>query len=288
MRHLITILFTIILIAPAHAQVKPWDDAFKKQWYAGLAEITRYELKQAQYRGIYDGDAVLIFVTENFLTDKHVKHERGDGTSTSVLKLNAMRQFTTGLYPYSIMTSVFTPVAPDQTRTLKVTSTAQEWCGHTFAQINHRDGEYKATLRSYFQSDGDHDLTISDAILEDEIWTRIRLAPERLPTGEIQIIPGMLFQRLTHTLPDVQTANVELTADDETSVYTLAYTSIGRKLAITFEKNYPHAILGWEESIQRRGRWTTTTARKTHATMIDYWNKNKVEDIAYRAQLGLK
>ena len=62
----------------------------------------------------------------------------------------------------------------------------------------------------------------------------------------------------------------------------------GRKLAITFEKNYPHAILGWEESTQRRGRWTTTTARKTHATMIDYWNKNKIEDIArYRAQLGL-
>ena len=211
MRHLVTILFAIIFIAPTHAEVKPWDDAFKKQWYAGLAEITRYELKQAQYRGVYDGDAVLIFVTENFLTDKHVKHERGDGPSTSVLKLNATRQFTTGLYPYSIMTSVFTPVAPDQTRTLKVTSTAQEWCGHTFAQINHRDGKYKATLRSYFQSDGDHDLTISDAILEDEIWTRIRLAPERLPTGEIQIIPGMLFQRLTHTLPDVQTANAELT-----------------------------------------------------------------------------
>ena len=288
MRQLITIFFTIILIAPAPAEVKPWDDAFKKQWYAGLAEITRYELKQAQYRDTYDGDAVLIFVTENFLTDKHVKHERGDGPSTSVLKLNAMRQFTTGLYPYSIMTSVFTPVAPDQTRTLKVTSTAQEWCGHTFAQINHRDGKYKATLRSYFQSDGDHDLTLPGAILEDEIWTRIRLAPERLPTGEIQIIPGMLFQRLTHTLPGVQTANAELTTGDTTSVYTLTYTSIGRKLAITFEKNYPHAILGWEESTQRRGRWTTTTARKTHATMIDYWNKNKVEDIAYRAQLGLK
>ena len=288
MRQLITIFFAIIFIAPTHAEIKPWDEAFKKQWYAGLAEITRYELKQAQYRDVYDGDAVLIFVTEDFLSDKHVKHERGNEPSTSVLKLNAMRQFTTGLYPYSIMTSIFTPVAPDQTRTLKVTSTAQEWCGHTFAQLNHRDSGYKATLRSYFQSDGDRDLTLPDAILEDEIWTRIRLAPERLPTGEIQIIPGMLFHRLTHTLPDVQTANAELIESDTTRIYTLAYTSIGRKLAITFEKNYPHAILGWEESIQRRGRWTTTTARKTHTTMLDYWSKNKVEDIAYRAQLGLK
>ena len=99
MRHLVTILFPLIFIAPTHAEVKPWDDAFKKQWYAGLAEITRYELKQAQYRDTYDGDAILIFVTENFLTDKHVKHERGAGPSTSVLKLNALRQFTRASIP---------------------------------------------------------------------------------------------------------------------------------------------------------------------------------------------
>ena len=73
MRQLITIFFAIIFIAPTHAEIKPWDEAFKKQWYAGLAEITRYELKQAQYRDVYDGDAVLIFVTEDFLSDKHVK-----------------------------------------------------------------------------------------------------------------------------------------------------------------------------------------------------------------------
>ena len=288
MRRLITFFFCAGFALPIHAEVKPWDEAFKKQWYAGLAEITRYELKQAQYRDVHNGDAVLIFVTEDFLADKHVKRERGDGPSVSVLKLNATSKFTTGLYPYSIMTSVFTPVAPDQKHSLKVTSTAQEWCGHTFIQLNRRDSGYHATVRSYFQSEGDSDLTLPNAILEDEIWTRIRLAPDQLPIGEIQIIPGTQFQRLAHALPKVQTAHAELATGDTTRVYTLAYTSIDRKLAITFEKNYPHAILGWEESHQRRGRWLTTTAHKTHTIMLDYWNKNNLEDTAYRTQLGLK
>jgi hypothetical protein len=85
MRLLITILFAVCFAMPAQAEVNPWDEAFKKQWYAGVAEITRYELKQARYRDVHTGDAVLIFVTEDFLTDKQVKHERGDGPSTSVL-----------------------------------------------------------------------------------------------------------------------------------------------------------------------------------------------------------
>ena len=128
-------------------------------------------------RDVHNGDAVLIFVTEDFLADKHVKRERGDGPSVSVLKLNATSKFTTGLYPYSIMTSVFTPVAPDQKHSLK--SRAQHKSGAGTPSFNSTVGDsgYHATVRSYFQSEGDRDLTLPNAILEDEIWTRIRLAP---------------------------------------------------------------------------------------------------------------
>jgi hypothetical protein len=113
---------------PVQAEVKPWDEAFKKQWYAGLAEISRYELKQARYSDVHDGDAVLIFVTEDFMTKDQVKHERGDGERVSVLKLNFSRNFTTGIYPYSMMTSTFTPVESDQ-RTLKATTLFRSGAG---------------------------------------------------------------------------------------------------------------------------------------------------------------
>ena len=288
MRLLITICLAIVFIKPVQAEVKPWDEAFKKQWYGGLAEIARYELKQARYRDVHNGDAVLIFVTEDFLTDKQVKHERGNGASTSVLKLNATRKFITGVYPYSMMTSVFTPVAPDQKHSLKVTTSVQEWCGHTFTQMNYRNEGYKASVRSYFQSEGDVDADLPGVLLEDEVWTRIRLAPDKLPLGEVQVIPGTQFQRLSHHLPKVETATAEIKTDEDRQIYKLTYSSIGRELTITFEKDYPHIILAWEESFQRRGRWTTTTAKKTHSMMLDYWGKNRAEDVSYREQLGLE
>ena len=283
---IVGVLCLLAWCVPMQAEVMPWDDAFKKQWYAGLAEITRYELKQARYRDVHSGDAVLIFVTEDFLTKEQVKHERGDGASESVLKLNFMRNFNTGIYPYSMMTSTFTPVASNQ-RTLKVTTSVQEWCGQTFTQMNYRNEHYHGILRSYFQGEGDHNYVV-DGMLEDEIWTRIRLAPEALPVGEVQLIPGTQFQRLSHVLPQGQTATAELVTDGETQTYRVVYSTITRKLSITFEKAYPHVILSWEDAYQQRGKWMTTTAQKTHSMMLDYWGKNSAADSTYRAQLGLE
>ena len=96
-----------------------------------------------------------------------------------------------------------------------------------------------------------------------------------------------------YTLPNIPWGSDTATAHpmeirDTMQIYTLNYTSIGRKLEITFEKAYPHIILGWQEAMQLRGRWKTTAARKTHAIKLDYWRKNSAEDVAYREQLGLK
>lgn len=281
------VLMMLVLNVSSEAEVKPWDEAFKKQWYAGVAEITRYELKQARYGDVHQGDAVLIFVTEDFLVRDQVKHERGDGESVSVLKLNFTRTFKTGIYPYSMMSSIFTPVNPEQPRSLKVTTSVQEWCGHTFTQMNFRNEHYHGILRSYFQSEGDRNFVL-DGWLEDEIWTHIRLAPEQLPVGEVQLIPGTQYQRLAHVLPQVQTATAEMVTGDTTQTYRVIYSTIPRKLSITFEKAYPHAILSWEESRQQRGKWVTTTATKTHAMMLDYWSKNAAADSTYRTQLGLE
>jgi hypothetical protein len=164
----------------------------------------------------------------------------------------------------------------------------QEWCGHTFTQFNYRDGQYKGILRSYFQDESDRDFNLPGVELEDNLWLRIRLAPDQLPTGTVQLIPGTQFQRLTHGLPDVQTANAERISKGATHIYRVTYTSLARKLDITYETAYPHAIIAWEESYQQRGQWVTTTAKKTHSMMLDYWSKHAAADSTYRAKLGLK
>ncbi|MFQ5752653.1 MAG: septum formation inhibitor Maf [bacterium] len=275
------------------------ENAFQKYWFSGQAEITRYALEQARYGEIHKGDAVLIFVTEDFLTDKQVKYEFGDAKhAIPILKLNFTKKFYTGIYPYSIMTSIFTPVDVNKNSTLKVTSSSQEWCGHTFMQLNARNDKFDVLLRSYFQNEGDQEFELKSALLEDEVWTKIRLAPNTLPTGSIKIIPGLQFARLRHVPLKIEKATARLStlkqpslSPNELWVYAIEYQDIKRKLVITFEKNFPYRILAWEEShpsgFGAKAKMLTTRAVKTHAIKSPYWSKNKVSDSYLRDNLGL-
>ena len=47
--------------------------AFKKYWFAGDAEISSFTLTQSRYGELRSGDAVLIYVTEDFLPNIQVK-----------------------------------------------------------------------------------------------------------------------------------------------------------------------------------------------------------------------
>lgn len=273
---------------------------FQQYWYQGQAELTRYDLQQSRYGEIHQGDAVLVFVTEDFWSDKQVKYEFGDKTAVvwPILKLNFTRNFLTGIYPYSLITSVFTPVDLKQGPTLKVTSSAQEWCGQTFTQLNYRNNEYHALLRSYFQGEGDRDFALQAVLLEDEVWTKIRLAPESLPTGEIEVIPGLQYRRFAHTELKVEKAVASRAVLDEAGsnghrlvTYKLEYKSVPRSLEIKYEADFPYRIAAWEERHKPsfgRKEWAITRAVKTHSLMLDYWTKHGVADTTYRRQLGLR
>ncbi|GAB4363019.1 MAG: hypothetical protein Kow0042_00540 [Calditrichia bacterium] len=274
------------------------SEQFKNYWYSGKAELTHYKLEQARYGEIHPGDAVLIFVTEDFFTDKQVKYERGPKPKTveTVLKLNFMRNFTTGIYPYSMMTSVFTPLKPHNSHSLKVSSSSQEWCGHTYMQLNTREQDYEIRLHSYFQNEADQQLNIKKAWLEDEIWTNIRLAPESLPSGEIEILPGFQYLRLKHQPTRLQKAMATLSettnpalSDKPLKVYTIDYQDIDRKLMITYEGEFPYQIVAWEETYPSgfgQPRRLTTRAVRTHTLLTDYWTKNSLADSTYRKMLG--
>ncbi|MCB1124444.1 MAG: hypothetical protein KJT03_23025, partial [Verrucomicrobiae bacterium] len=175
-------------------------ESVEDYWSSGLAEISRYELKQARYGAFYEGDAILLFVTEPFSPGAQVKDDSGkDPKAERILKLNAFKRFTTGIYDYSIMTSVFSSMDfSKELPTHKVTSSVQDWCGQVFNQWNHRAqaGEYQ--IRSYFQSEGDVDASVPLFPHEDGIWNRLRMDPDSLPTGDLKMIPSSVFLRLKH------------------------------------------------------------------------------------------
>lgn len=295
--HLPAQLTACLLLVATTCSESPVDlpDDFAAHWYQGQAEITSYKLTQARYGELRDGEAVLIFVTEDISRSKQVKlddHEAAGADAQTVLKLNLTKTFTTGIYPYSLMTSVFMPVASGQgPSAVKVTTSAQEWCGHTFLQMNLRGGKYEVHGYSYFESEGDVDVELPLVYLEDEMWTRIRLNPESLPIGELDMVPGSLFQRLGHVEPAPHPVVAERTETEGRVTYSLRYPSLERTIALTFGASFPHTILSWEETQmsgfgENRREMTTTAVRDT-TIMSDYWRRNKLEDEPLRGVLGL-
>ncbi len=275
----------------------PVSDEFRDYWYAGKGELNRFELEQARYGEMHRGEAVLIFVTEDFLTDRQIKLESDPAGReyTSVLKMNFTKKFVTGLYPYSLMSSVFTPIdRATYPRSLKVSSSAQEWCGHVYGQINlvgmNRDS-FAVEEHSYFEREGDRNYTLAGVLLEDEVWTRLRLAPERLPVGRIRAVPGMLSARLRHRQLAEEEATASMTSVTvpkfgEVGRYTLEYGG-ERSLAIDFIKRFPYEIVGWSETYADFGRTATTRAVRTDMLATDYWSKHSNADTLLRSRLGL-
>jgi len=264
--------------------------AFKAYWYNGEAEVSSYTLEQARYGELRQGLAVLIYVTEPFLKKEQVKADRAKPGDINVLKLNYTKKFHTGLYPYSIMTSTFMPTK-QQGHALKVSSSMQEWCGHVYTQLKNRD-QFEIRSHSYFEGEADKSYDLEKTWLEDELWTLIRIAPEELPVGEIQIIPAMEAARLKHSDFKAYTAQLSLTESiGGTLTYTIQYPELNRNLSIQFEKAAPHKILGWQEQFRSgfgsKAKVLTTKATLKKTLLTPYWTKNKNADGQLRQELLL-
>lgn len=262
------------------------SDSFRRYWYDQGAEITRYQLKQSRYGEDRIGDAVLIYVTEMFHTKDQVKSDdASDPQAVPILKLNHIRKFNTGVYAYSVMQSTFQPldiqVFPHM---LKQTCSVQEWCGHIFEQINRREESWQQRRMSYFQAEGDSDRVLGDMWLEDELWTRLRLDPQSIPQGEINMLPSAIYRRFKHRPTVAQQAKLHIIAVSKTvHKLVLVYSSIQRRLEITYSAQFPYSIESWVETDGKH----ITTARKTHRTFGPYWEWSHNRDQGKRRQLGL-
>ncbi len=259
---------------------------FKNYWYAGEAEISSYKLEQARYGEIRNGKAVLIYVTEDFLPDAQVKADRQNTNNVSVLKLNATKNFNTGIYPYSIMHSTFYPVSNDR-HAIKISNSMQEWCGHVYAQLNNKK-QFEVMSHSYFEGEADKNFKLDKTILENELWTQLRIAPKSLPTGELEIIPSFEYSRLKH----VPLKAYKASATIKENIYSITYPELNRTLSITFNPNFPHDILGWEETF-KSGFGDNAKILKTKATKLKtiksaYWGKNSNKYEILRDTLQLK
>ena len=274
---------------PERQIAKPISEEFKKYWYAGEAEITSYELEQSRYGEIRGGKAVLIYVTEPFLKDKQVKADESKPDNIPVLKLNSTKKYLTGIYPYSIMSSSFYPV-DDSGHALKVSFSAQEWCGQVYAQLNNRE-QFEIMSHSYFESEGDEQLELDKNIMENELWNKIRVNPDALPVGEVKIIPSLEYVRMSHKELKAYSATITLTEKNGMKNYQINYPELERTLEINFSASFPYGIDSWSDSFMggygAKAKKLTSKGTKIKTLKTPYWRQNSNQYLPLRDTLGL-
>ncbi|MFV8225682.1 septum formation inhibitor Maf [Christiangramia aquimixticola] len=264
-------------------------DEFKDYWYSGKAEITSYHLEQARYGEIREGEAVLIYVTEDLLPDQQVKANSITSGGISSLKLNSTKKFLTGIYPYSIMQSSFYPL-DGKPHAIKVSASIQEWCGQTYMQLNNR-GDFDIVTHSYFEGEADTYIKINKVNLENEIWNRLRVQYSDLPVGNFKMIPSFEYLRLTHQKVEPHIATGEYYTNNHLNVYELNYPDLKRNLKIYFDRSFPYSVEKWEETYPsgtgNDAITLTTRAVKKQLLRTDYWNRNSNKDLPLRNKLDL-
>ncbi len=274
---------------------------FWKYWGDGKGELSSYRVTVSRYGELREGYSVLVFVTEDVSRSTRIKVESNQTSQQDrvpVLKLNRVVKFTTGLYDYSLLTSTFSSVDSELGRPafepLKISFSAQEWCGHVFQMLLPQRDEVELTVHSYFESEGEQKRNLKlpgNAVFEDNlpIWIR-ELAGEKLPPGqkrELHILPSSWALRAAHREIAFQPGwiikeegEVLKTAAGESPSWHWTWQVGDRTETYWIEKNYPHRILKWNSSDGGKGDLVKSVR-------LPYWQLHNNADLPYRDQLGV-
>lgn len=263
----------------SHAQL---SQAFKQHWFDGYAEINSYTLTQSRYGEQRQGSAVLIFVTEEFLANEQVKANKRTKTTFPVLKSNRTKNFLTGIYPYSIMSSTFSSLKKGHPL-IKSVASIQEWCGQSYLQLNTFSNDFTLISHSYFEGEADQLLNLPVTITEDELWNQVRYSPKKLPTGEFDLLPALELIRLNHLPIKPYRATAQL----EKGKYSLTIPSLQRQLIIYFSTEFPYTIEGWEEYYTNKGTDYSSIAKRIHTERRQYWRENDRKSESLRTPFKL-
>ena len=303
---------------PAHTAEAP---DFWGHWGDGKAEVIGYQLEYPRYGEIRQGTAVTIFVNEDFADSVGVKHEDPSRDRSRVypaMKLNWIQDFPTGVYDYSLMTSVFSSLAEHRGRPAgsigKVSFSSQEWCGHVYAQLLFNGVSADLTSHSYFDGEADQKRSFSnqkEGLPEDAVllWARGLAGPKLAPgeSREIPILRSLERSRLIHVDVDWQegtaarggsSSTIQVPAGEFTvDRYTLtlpaakakklypvgrgAVTLPARTWTIEVETEFPHRVVRWS-------RDDGLKAEMIGKTRMPYWGMNRNGYEAALEEIGLK
>ena len=273
---------------------QPASDAFYRTWSDGKAELSGYRITTSRYGQLREGTAVLIFVTEEMNKKTLIKDDTGavpPADKEVVMKLNQTLDFRTGIYPYSVMTSVFGPVGSsgrERFAPVKIAFSAQEWCGQVFHLLKPTVDGLESEIRSYFSTEGDADERLSTppfTLYEDALPIQLRELDGPFNGGEDwagHLVPAVWNLRKRHVPVEAVSATITRESIDRDGVaataFTLRYGGVERTFWV--EAGGSRRLLGWEASDGERADILKTTR-------LPYWQLNANGAESYLAELGL-
>jgi hypothetical protein len=293
----------LLLATLFHWTLLQSDAQFWSFWSDGKAEIGYYKGTQVRYGEVRPCKSFLIFVTEPFNGEKQVKADNPDGKNkiyNGVMKLNHVKRFQTGIYTYSIMSSVFTSVTPCVVNNstynvgapLKITFTGQEWCGMTFHQLNRQaDKSMKSRSNSYFESESDREEMLKsdeNTLFGDDAFIAVRELTRPLNAGTITFYPTLEHARISHKPLAPEQATVSKkdasTRFAGTTTPAVEWTIAAQSGTWTFtvEKQYPRRILAFQYTEQGK---VIEKAELQTSKRLPYWKLNKLGDEHFLTEL---
>lgn len=285
---------------PPTARLPPWParpraaagEAFTRAWSDGRAELSGYRARVSRYGELREAELVLIYVTEpmdrrTWIKDDDAPPDRRVG----VMKLNASLKFLTGVYPYSVLTSVFAPVDRYRAEAFapaKITLSAQEWCGHVFHGVWPGDDRATELLLSYFAQEGERrrDVAVpAGALYEDALLIQLRELDGPFAGGgdwRGWIVPSLWSIRRAHQPLAAVEATITRSrgARDGVAVhrFVLRYGEVTRTLDV--EAAGARRVLAWQGS-------DGEDVRLVRTARLPYWQLHGNGDEAQRALFGV-
>ncbi|MEM1025095.1 MAG: hypothetical protein AAGD10_02970 [Myxococcota bacterium] len=273
---------------------------FSQHWFDGNAEVAGYALEQSRYGQRRSGTVVLVFVTEPFSESDRVKADDGrhpDSDVFQVLKLNAVKDYQTGIYDYNLMTSVFMGLeghgGRGPGRPAKITFSAQEWCGNTFEELLFAPERITRRGFSYFDGEGDQTEELAlpaNGITAAQLPILVRGIPEPLEPGvSIQrpLLRDFEIAVLEHRGHAVEMATIERSKERQSvqtpagrfEVHEVVVRSPSGSWVYQVEEAFPHRIIRW--------RGPRDAGELQGVARLPYWQLNGEGGEAALRRIGL-
>jgi hypothetical protein len=223
------------------------NKTFIDYWKNNKIEITKFHLKEDSTSV---GEGSLTF---------GIDYVEGVNKSDSIQVLHSdfIGKIHKENYDYSAMTSAYLPLNLTlRPHAIKVINSVQEPEGNSFLALSQIPKSYEIVAKNTFKEKTIEFFILERKNLEDELWAKIRMNPNNLPLGEIEIIPSFAYWQSVRKSPNIYEAKAELKdyagtefMGKKLKIYSLDYPDLKRSLSIVFEGNFPFQIVGFSETI---------------------------------------